>query len=405
MNANPASRVNYFDRQFIRLAELSDEQAYHLQLHRRHNISHHSWGIVVGLDLVLQDGIPVVLPGLAVDGYGRELLLLERGVFGRETFDRLGTNRIDLWLEYRLALSNDPRAPIDCGASDPRAYYRTTERAEIFPARAGARPDPRRPPGVAADALEEPQLATPDDPTDRWPVYLGRAIMQVPASGAPTFTIDSADRVYVGLNAELIDHPGNASRIELGRRPQHDDQKTIGTDTFTYGADSARDFAVFAPDASADTLQPTLAIYGSAAQIRGTAEIHGNLVLDGASLQFTKSSAQPNAPAATDGQPAIYRASGTAGDELRIDVGELKTADRSLVIGVTKDGKFQPALTIRFPGSMDANGAVNPEITVHGDLHIEGTIDSPDIRTRTVTEDVAALLTGMIQAAIAAGSS
>ena len=31
MSAAPAIRVNYFDRQFIRLAELRDEQAYHLQ--------------------------------------------------------------------------------------------------------------------------------------------------------------------------------------------------------------------------------------------------------------------------------------------------------------------------------------------------------------------------------------
>jgi hypothetical protein len=405
MSINPATRVNYFDRQFIRLSELSDEQAYHQQLHRRHNLSHHSWGIVVGLDLVLQDGTPVVLPGLAVDGYGRELLLLGRGVFGRETFDRLGTNRIDLWLEYRLELSDDPSAPVDCGATDPRAHYRATERAEIFPTRAGARPDPRHPPGVPADAFLEPLLATPDDPASRWPVYLGRAIMQVPASGTPTFTLDAADRVYVGLNAELIDHPGSASRIELGRRPQQNDEKTIGTDTFQYAADGDRDFAVFAPDPDATVLQPTLAVYGPATQIQGTAEIHGNLVLDGASLQFAKASVQKGETAATDAHPAIYRARGDSGDELRIDVGELNAAERALVIGVTKDGKFVPALEIRFPGSMDASGRVNPEIIVWGDLHVEGTITSPDIRTRTVTQDVAALLTGMMQAAIAAGSS
>src|SRR5262245_12722876 len=99
----PATRVNYFSGQYIRLSELTDEQAYHLQIHRRHNLSHHSWGIVVGLELMLgEDQQPVVLPGLAVDGYGRELLLLDRKAFGRELFDRFGTNRLDLWLEYRL---------------------------------------------------------------------------------------------------------------------------------------------------------------------------------------------------------------------------------------------------------------------------------------------------------------
>src|SRR5262245_16990596 len=116
MSAVPASRVNYFDRQFIRLAELTDEQAYHQQLHRRHNLSHHSWGIVAGLALTTDnDGRPVVQPGLAVDGYGRDLLLLNRRVFSRDDFDRFATSRLDLWLEYRLAFADG--GPVECGSA------------------------------------------------------------------------------------------------------------------------------------------------------------------------------------------------------------------------------------------------------------------------------------------------
>jgi hypothetical protein len=103
----------------------------------------------------------------------------------------------------------------------------------------------------------------------------------------------------------------------------------------------------------------------------------------------------------TDGHPSLYRG---PGDELRIDVGELNNADRSFVLGVSKDGKFNPAVTVTFPGSMTGT-KVNAKVTVHGDLHIDGTIECPDIRTRTISEDVAALLTGMIQAAIASGGS
>lgn len=405
MSALPASRVNYFDRQFIRLAELTDEQAYHLQLHRRHNLSHHSWGIVVGLDIMAQeDGRPAVQPGLAVDGYGRELLLLDRRVFGREEFDRYGTNRLDLWLEYRLELADDRWAPVECGGGgDPRRRYRATERAEIVVQPGGARPDPRHPPGVPTTAFEEPMLATPDDPRLRWPVYLGRIIMVIPASGPPTFEIDTADRVYAGLNAALIDHPGNASRIELGLRPAHEEVKQIGPDEVRYAAGSNRDFAVFVPDpGSTEALQPTLAIDNGTTQIRGTAEIHGSLVLDGTSLQFPDAIITGQTPE-TDGHPALYRANGINGDELRIDLGDVNGGARTLVIGVTRDGTFQPAVEVRF-ASGATGGAANPVVTIHGDLEIKGTIKSDDIRTRTVTEEVAALLTGMVQAATAAAS-
>ena len=137
MSAVPASRVNYFDRQFIRLAELRDEQAFHLQLHRRRNLSHHSWGIVVGLDMVARpEDRSACRPGLAVDGYGRDLLVLDYRVFGRE-FDRFANSRLDLWLEYRLEMSDDRLAPVECGSNDPRRY-RATERAQLV--RQGRRP-------------------------------------------------------------------------------------------------------------------------------------------------------------------------------------------------------------------------------------------------------------------------
>jgi hypothetical protein len=47
---------------------------------------------------------------------------------------------------------------------------------------------------------------------------------------------------------------------------------------------------------------------------------------------------------------------------------------------------------------------VNPLVHILGDVRIEGTISCDDVRTRTVTEEVAALLTGMVQAGIAAGA-
>lgn len=397
----PPTRVNYFDRQFIRVADMADEQAYHIELRRRHNLAHHSWGIVLGLEILKdQDGRPAVRPGIAVDGYGRELFLLQRELVGRETFDRYGTMRLDLWLEYQLEFADDRLAPVECDGGDPRRRYRAIERAQVTYTRGGARPDPHRPPNVPADDLDDPLLSTSDDPRRRWPVYLGRIVMDLPANGAPTFTVDAADRVYVGLNAEIIEHPGNAGRIELGRRPTDVDTRTIDDAEVDYAAGSDRDFAVFVPGADAP-LQPTISIDANGTQIRGSATIHGNLVLDGASLQFPDAT-DASAPGTGD-QPAIYRASEN-GDELRIDMGSLNGGDRRLVLGATKDGKFLPAMEIYFPQSMAA-GSSTPVVTIYGDLRIVGTIQSDDMRTRTVTEEVAALLTGMVQAGIASGGS
>ena len=135
-------------------SKLRDEQAYHIALRRRHNLSHHSWGIVVGLEIVRdENGQPVLLPGLAIDGYGRELLSLERHTIGRDLFDRYGTSRLDLWLEYLLEFADDRLAPVECDGGDPRRRYRAIERAQVIPTRGGAKPDPRRPPHVPADAL------------------------------------------------------------------------------------------------------------------------------------------------------------------------------------------------------------------------------------------------------------
>jgi hypothetical protein len=393
MPASPASRVHYEDRQFIRLAELRDEQAYHLLQRRRHNLSHHSWGIVAGLDMLEEDGRPVVRPGLAIDGYGRELLLLNRVACGREQFDRLDTRRIDLWLEYRLDIREE-RTGNACRAGQADAPHRAVERAEVVMMRGGADPDPRHPPGVPVTAFEEPMLATSDDPAQRWPVYLGRVVMNLSEKGEIDFEIDTANRVYVGLNAELIDHPGNASRVELGRRPAQPDTRQVGADVYQYAAGATRDFAVFSADGTAGTLEPTLAVYPEATQLRGTTEVHGNLVLEGSSLQFPDNA---SAAAATGGNPAIYR----AGDALRIDLGVLDGTSRALSIGVTEDSVFKPALEVRFEAA--GGGGVQPTVTVFGNLHLKGSLESTDVRTRTITGDVAALLTGMIQSTIAGG--
>src|SRR5688500_13562346 len=100
MKETTPSRVRYFERQYLRRQDFADEQGYQLALSRRHNITHHSWGIVLGLEIALEEGSLVVRPGLAIDGYGRELLLRFRKPILTDEFQHLGSDRLDVWLYY-----------------------------------------------------------------------------------------------------------------------------------------------------------------------------------------------------------------------------------------------------------------------------------------------------------------
>src|SRR5271165_792914 len=76
---NTVKRLNYYDHQFLRAPDFSDEQNYHLGMRRLHNSSMHTWGIVQGMQVTLTSGgagtAVTVSSGVALDSAGRELVL------------------------------------------------------------------------------------------------------------------------------------------------------------------------------------------------------------------------------------------------------------------------------------------------------------------------------------------
>ena len=71
-------RVNYFTHQFLREQDFKDEQAYHVEARRRHNMLFHSWGVVEGLEVQQHGDHEIfVQPGYAVDKAGREMVLIQ----------------------------------------------------------------------------------------------------------------------------------------------------------------------------------------------------------------------------------------------------------------------------------------------------------------------------------------
>ena len=103
------ARLNYFQRQFLNAQDFRDEQTYHRGMRRRHNVGQHTWGIVVGLELIekaREGDTPFVdiwlQPGMAIDGYGREILVLEPQKLDTVAFDSFANLfHREVWIAFR----------------------------------------------------------------------------------------------------------------------------------------------------------------------------------------------------------------------------------------------------------------------------------------------------------------
>lgn len=406
-------RVNFFDKQFLRVDEFKDEQSYQLATRRRHNVTQHTWGIVAGLEITLEEGALVVRPGMAIDGYGRELLLSDKNRLAPETFDALGTERLDVWLVYdRRNGEGAPGGYATCGQNGEREAYRSQETPQILLERPVSNlVDARRPPGVPAELFDAKVPLVSDNPNEMWRVYLGRITRH---ATDPRFTIDISQRPYAGLVGEAVDHPANATRVEIGKQPLVDDERIIGKVTYVYQKDAnaqpgqLRRFAVFIPDHSeADIeqqqevrLSPRFEIrQDGQMRLRGRSIINGNLRITDGSLQFvnTKPSPASSAPQA----PAIYRIKDGAANQLRIDLGASNTLNREFVIGFSaEDGSFTQCLKLELKTTTGLDKPT-PFVTIFGDLKVEGEIDG--VVQRTVSQDAVNALLASFQSGVAAG--
>ena len=406
-NSATFARVNYFERQYLRRQEFADEQAYQLALRRRHNIAQHEWGIVVGLEIAVENGTLWVRPGMAIDGYGRELLLPVRHEILAEEFLHLNSSRLDVWLYYENRKSVvAPAGYVACGSGNSDSFYRTNETPRVFLERASVSRVIARRPKVASKAIVDApvRLETPDDPLVVWPVYLGR-ITQVPEETDPQkmFLIDASDRPYAGIVAEVVQHPANAARVEVGRVYKRDEERIIGDKKITYQANDQRGFAVFVPSDETE-LEPRFEIdTGDSNVIRGSTTLYGNLTLAKGAVQFTKAIEADDVERAN---PSIYRAiTDNKIDELRIDLGNITTTHRTFVIGLTMDdGTFKPAMKLEFVKPADDKDH-QPLLTIYGDLKLEGLINSKGSVERNLAKEALDALMASFQSGMAAAGA
>ena len=222
MNGSSIRRVQYFERQYLRTQDFTDEQAYHVAMRRRHNIAHHSWGIVYGLQLEYDTAASVFIvhPGMAIDGYGRELILAKNYDILVNEFALRDRSTLDVWLRYeRKAVSPAPSGYGASGRHGETPHYRWQELAIVTLTPAAFDSDRRKPEGVAAGDLDfSPNRMPPDEPTLEWPVYLGQ-IRRDLADAENPYKVDLRGRPYAGLVGEAIRAPSGRALVQLGTDP------------------------------------------------------------------------------------------------------------------------------------------------------------------------------------------
>ncbi len=118
MARNQSERPRYFDGEYLNAGDFGAEQDYHIEMRRRLHRALLLPGIVEGLDLFqdTQGGVTQVslLPGIAIDAYGREIFVFAPYVLGDAD---MAANQIppskdtyDVWLRYQRTAAAPPAA-------------------------------------------------------------------------------------------------------------------------------------------------------------------------------------------------------------------------------------------------------------------------------------------------------
>src|SRR5882757_5729407 len=105
MNDIAEERPNYFEGEYLGADDLQQLVVYARDQSQRHALGGHVWGIASGLDLVEQSppsgGTDVYLmPGYAIDGYGRAVVVINPLRLTVDRFTGLSSGPQPLWLRY-----------------------------------------------------------------------------------------------------------------------------------------------------------------------------------------------------------------------------------------------------------------------------------------------------------------
>jgi hypothetical protein len=223
-------RLRYYDGEYLRSFDFDAEQKYHLEMRRRLNLALHLDGIVDGLRVVVPkdatEGPAHVTPGMAIDGFGRELLLFAPVPIAEDLFAENGGIQAGRDYSVWLVYDRQPGTPPSPGYRTCRVRDQSTRWVEtarvvlsanltIGPNSATASPDgvlyPDAPPGVTARLSDDPDGFP-------WAVYLGAVRVGLDPANHLQVTADKtagAARRYVGVRAQRVIAADNTRRIDV----------------------------------------------------------------------------------------------------------------------------------------------------------------------------------------------
>lgn len=209
-------RVRYYDGEFLRAFDFSDEQTYHMEMRRRLNRYLHLFGIVQGLNLVSPSGSTDVsiMPGLAIDAFGREIYVFAPYTLGDSdvTANRITKAGIyDVWLRYQKTPSTPPSSGYgDCNQANQ--YTRWVESFSV--ALLGSPSNPFPYPKFADDDTDDPS-------GDHVGVLLGTVSID-PISATATFSAPKFDRrcKLLGVIAQRINTPPDSDTAQVSSQLQ-----------------------------------------------------------------------------------------------------------------------------------------------------------------------------------------
>ncbi|HKF61204.1 MAG TPA: hypothetical protein VKB42_07580 [Dongiaceae bacterium] len=235
MTISDIERNHYYPQQYLGAADFEDQQAYGRDMRRRHNLGPHSWGIIAGLELVEKprESDPgfvdvYIMPGEAVDGFGREIVVLEPTLLDTAPFQIFANSQSHaIWIAYdEQALRTPTGGFVSCESTDQYSRIRETFKILVSP------PDPQTD-GITVGGITVPNNnPSPDDPkipldgsvsyqelpsptdTARWPVRLGSAFWDGPTGKFKTAGAQLLQgRSYAGLIGASVLSPTGELRL------------------------------------------------------------------------------------------------------------------------------------------------------------------------------------------------